>query len=86
MTLTTKLSKVTCIHWTLTPEAQNGGPRFAPRSLVFQKIEDFDFPIGYNGEIKNFAKNQKLKISKIQNSTFVSPIEKKIREKFQNIL
>ena len=35
---------------------------------------------------KNSLKIQKLKISKIENSTFVRPTEKQIQEKFQNIL
>ena len=59
--------------------------RFALRSLVFHIIEVFGFSVEYNGEFQIFVKNQKLKISKIQNSTFVRPIEKK-KEKFQNIL
>ena len=59
--------------------------RFVLRSLVFQIIEVFGFPIGYNGEFQKFVKNQKLKISKIPNSSFVRTIEKKIQEKFGNI-
>ncbi len=38
---------------------------FALRSLVFQIIEVFGFPIGYNGEFQKFVKNQKFKSSKI---------------------
>ncbi len=34
--------------------------------------------------IRKFVKNQKLKISKIQNSTFVRPIEKKIQKKIED--
>ncbi len=59
---------------------------FVLQWLVFQIIEVFGFPIGYNGEIQKFVKNQKLKISKIQKSIFVKPIEKKIQEKFQSTL
>ncbi len=33
--------------------------RFALRSLVFQIIEVFDFPIGYNGEFKIFEKKNR---------------------------
>ncbi len=60
-------------------------PKFAIRLLLFQIIEIFGFPIVYKGEIKKFVKNLKLKISKIQNSTFVSTTEKKIQEKFEKI-
>ena len=56
---------------------------FALRSLVFQIIEVFGFPIGYNGEIQKFLKNPELKISKIQSSTFVRTTEKKIQKKFE---
>ncbi len=66
---------VQSIYWTLTPEAQIS-LRFALRSLVFQIIEVFGFLIGYNGEFQKFVKNQKLKISKIQNSTFVRTTQK----------
>ena len=59
---------------------------FVLQWLVFQIIEVFGFPIGYNGEYQKFIKNQKLKISKIQKSIFVKPIEKKIQEKFQSTL
>ena len=79
------MSKVPCLQWVLTPEAQISF-RFALRSLVFQKIKVFDFPVGYNGEIKKIVKNRQLKFSKIQNSTFVSTTEKKIQEKVENIL
>ncbi len=34
---------------------------------------------------KKFDKNRKVKISKIQNSTFVRTNEKKIQEKFEKI-
>ncbi len=34
---------------------------------------------------KKIVKNRKLKISKIQNSTFVSTTEEKIQEKFEKI-
>ncbi len=44
--------------------------RFALRSLVFQIIDVFLFPIDYNGEFQIFVKNQKLKISKIQKQYF----------------
>ncbi len=60
-------------------EAQISLP-FALRLLVFQIIEIFGFPIGYNGEIKKFIKHQKFKTSKIENSTFVRTTEKKIRK------
>ena len=70
--------------WTLTPEVQIS-LRFALRSLVFQIIEVYGFIIGYNGEIKKFVKNQKLKISKIHNSTFVRTTEKKIQVKVEMI-
>ena len=59
--------------------------RFALRVLVFHIIEVFGFPIGYNGEIEKVVKNQELKISKIQNSTFVWTSEKKIQEKIEMI-
>ncbi len=39
--------------------------------------EVFGFPIGYYGEFQKFVKNLKLKILKIQNSTFVRTTEKK---------
>ncbi len=43
-------------------------------------------PIGSHvSEIKKKVKNQKLKISKIQNSTFVRTTEKKIQKKFEKI-
>ncbi len=58
---------------------------FNLRSLVFQIIEVFGFPIGYNGEIQKFVKNQKLKISKLQNSTFVRTTVKKIQKMFERI-
>ncbi len=45
-----------------------------PDNLVF-----FWFPHRIQWGISKFAKNQKLKISKIQNGTFVRPIEKKIQ-------
>ncbi len=48
--------------------------------------EVFGFPIGYYGEFQKFVKNLKLKILKIQNSTFVRTTEKKIQEKFEIIL
>ncbi len=59
--------------------------RFALRSLIFHIIEVFGFPIWYNGEIPKIVKNCKLKISKLQNSTFVRTIEKKIQKKFDKI-
>ncbi len=59
------------------PEAQIS-LRFALRPLVFQIIKVFGFPIGYNSEFQIFVKNQKLNTSKIQSSTFVMPVEKKI--------
>ena len=65
MTLITEVSKVPCVYCTFTPEAQIS-LRFTLQSLVFQIIEVLGFPIGYNGEIKKFIKNRKLKISKIQ--------------------
>ncbi len=42
-------------------------------------------PIGshVNENDKKILKNQKLKISKIQNSTFVRTTEKKIQKKFE---
>ncbi len=66
------------------PEAQIS-LRFALRSLVFQIIEVFGFSIGYNDEFKKNVKNQKLEISKIQNSTFVRIAEKKIQKKFEKM-
>ena len=51
MTLITEMSKVPCVHWILTPKAQIS-LILALRSLVFQIIGIFGFPIGYNGEIK----------------------------------
>ena len=59
--------------------------RFALRSLVFQIIEVFGFSIGYNGEFKKIVKNRNLKISKIENSTFVRTAEKKIQKKCERI-
>ena len=65
------------MHWILTPEAQIS-LRFALRSLVFQISKVFDFYIGYNGEFDIFetkiVKNQKLKISKIQNAVLWGPL------------
>ena len=52
---------------------------FTLRTLVFQIIKVFGFPIEYNGEFQKFVKNQKLKISKIQNGTFVKNIQKNIQ-------
>ncbi len=69
ITLITEVSKVPCVHWILTTEAKIS-LRFALRSLVFQIIEVFGFPIGYIGEIKQCIKNQKLKISKNPNQHF----------------
>ena len=48
-------------------------------SLVFQIIEVFCFPKGYNSKFEKFVNNRK-------NSTFVRIIEKEIEEKFQGIL
>ncbi len=70
MTLITEVSKVPCVHWILNPEAQMS-LCFTLRSLVFQIIEFFAFPIGYNGEIQKFVKNRNLITSKLHNSTFV---------------
>ena len=50
MTLIIEVSKVPSVRWILTPEAQIS-IRFAQRLLVFQIIEVFGFPIGFNGEI-----------------------------------
>ncbi len=58
---------------------------FTLLSLIFQIIEVFGFPIGYNGEFQKFAKSRKIKISKIQTSTFVRTTEKKFQENFENI-
>ncbi len=49
----------------------------------------FQFPIGYNGEFEIFENNsskivKKLKMSKIQNSSFVRTSEKKI-QKFEKM-
>ena len=77
------MSKVACVQLILTYKAQIS-IRFALRLLVFQIFEVFGFPIGYNGEIQKFGKNRKLKISKIQNSTFVKTTEKKIQKKFES--
>ena len=84
MTLSTEVSKVPCVHWIHIPEAQIS-LCFALRLLIFQIIEVFGFPIGYNGEIQKLVKNRKLKISKIQNNTFVKTTEKKIQKKVEKI-
>ncbi len=86
MTLITRSVKSTSTLCTPNthPEAQIS-LCFTLRSLVFQIIEVFGFPIGYNGEIQKFVKNQKLKISKIQNSTFPRTTEKNIQVKFDRI-
>ncbi len=83
------MSKVPCLHWTLTPEVQISlrFTRFRFR-FVFQIIEVYGFPIGYNGEIKK--KSLKIKNSKFQkknkkNSTIVRTTEKKIQEKVEMI-
>ncbi len=73
---------VKSIHWTLTPEAQIS-IRFALRSLIFQIIEVFGFPIEYNGERQKILKNQKLKMLNIQNSTFQRRVEKKSMRSFK---
>ncbi len=57
--------------------------RFALRSLILEIVEVFGFPIGCNGEFQTFVKNKKVKISKIQNSTFVRTTRDKIQKKFQ---
>ncbi len=62
---------------------------FALRSLVFQIIDVFGFPIGYNGEFQIFenifVKNQKLKISnKNVQRSFVRTIWRKIQEECEN--
>ncbi len=52
----------------------------------FSRLRFLVSPIlGHNGEIQKFVKNRKLKISKIQNSTFVRTTEKKIPEKVEKI-
>ena len=84
MNLITEMSKVPRVHWLLTPVAQIL-LSFALRLLVFQIIEVFAFPIGYNGEIEKIVKNWKLKISKIQKSTFVRTIDQKIRENDEKV-
>ena len=84
MTVTTYVSKVACINWTLNLEAQISLCLALPL-LVSQIIEVFVFPIGYNGEfqkfvkIRNSKKIQKNKKKK-QNSTFVTLTEKKIQK------
>ncbi len=128
------MSKVPCVHWIVTPEAQislrfalrpavfeiqacrklectklpqndlkhwsakttlctlnthTRGPNFTPFRSTVARFPDnwgFWFPIGYDGEIeKKIVKNRKLKISKIQNNTFVRTTEKKIQKQFERI-
>ncbi len=80
MTLNTKMSKVHCVHWILTPR-----PKFHSISLYVAHFSDnwgFWFPHRVQWWIlKKIVKNRKLKVSKIQNRTFVRTTEKKIQKK-----
>ncbi len=54
--------------------------RFALRSLVFQIIEVFGFPIGYNGEIKKSLKIGNSKFQKSKTVILWRPLRRKFRK------
>ncbi len=83
MTLITEVSKVPCVHWILTPDAQIS-LCFALRSLVSHIIEVFCFPIGCNGEIKKIVKNRKLKNFKNPKQYFLwGQLRRKFRKRLK---
>ncbi len=80
MTLTTKLSKVPCIHWIHTPEGR--GPNFIPsRSTVARFLDKWRFWVPYS--MVKFKNSLKIVSSKFQIFKTVllwEPLRRKFRK------